>query len=59
MHTSAHADAAIRGLADSGIRGFFAYGSSAVRGNDVVDAAMRRAADVRQVQKQYFGDRGG
>jgi len=54
MNTSAHADAAIRGLADSGIRGVFACGSSAVRGNDAVDVAMRRAAEVRRVQKQYF-----
>ena len=54
MNTSAHADAAIRGLADSGIRGVFAYGSSAVRGNDAADAATRRAAEVRRVQKQYF-----
>lgn len=54
MNTPAHADAAIRGLADSGIRGVFAYGSSRGQGNDAADAAMRRAADVRRVQRQYF-----
>ncbi len=52
MNTPAHADAAIRGLTDAGVRGVFAYGSSATRGNDVADAAMRRAAEVRRVQKQ-------
>jgi 5-methylthioadenosine/S-adenosylhomocysteine deaminase len=51
MNTPAHADAAIQGLADSGIRGVFAYGSSRAPGKD---AAVTRAADVRRVQKQYF-----
>jgi 5-methylthioadenosine/S-adenosylhomocysteine deaminase len=54
MNTPAHADAAIRGLADSGIRAVFAYGASRAPGNDAADAAMRRAADVRRVQRQYF-----
>jgi 5-methylthioadenosine/S-adenosylhomocysteine deaminase len=51
MNTPAHADAAVQGLADSSIRGVFAYGSSRAPGKD---AAMMRAADVRRVQKQYF-----
>lgn len=51
MNTPAHADAAVQGLADSSIRGVFAYGSSRAPGKD---AATMRAADVRRVQKQYF-----
>jgi 5-methylthioadenosine/S-adenosylhomocysteine deaminase len=51
MNTPAHADAAVQGLADSSIRGVFAYGSSRAPGKD---AAMMRDADVRRVQKQYF-----
>jgi 5-methylthioadenosine/S-adenosylhomocysteine deaminase len=51
MNTPAHADAAVQGLADSSIRGVFAYGSSRAPGKD---AAMMRAADVRRVQKQHF-----
>jgi cytosine/adenosine deaminase-related metal-dependent hydrolase len=55
MNTPAHADAAIHGLADSGIRSIFAYGSSAVRGNDTADDALaKRAAEARRLQKQYF-----
>jgi 5-methylthioadenosine/S-adenosylhomocysteine deaminase len=54
MNTPAHADAAIRGLADSGIRAVFAYGASRAPGNDAADAAMQRAADVKRVQRQYF-----
>jgi 5-methylthioadenosine/S-adenosylhomocysteine deaminase len=51
MNTPAHADAAVQGLADSSIRGVFAYGSSRASGKD---AAMMRAADIRRVQKQHF-----
>ena len=54
MNSPAHADAAIRGLADSGMRAVFAYGSSALPGSDAPDALERRAADIRRVQKQYF-----
>jgi 5-methylthioadenosine/S-adenosylhomocysteine deaminase len=54
MNSPAHADAAIRGLADSGMRAVFAYGSSAVPGSDASDAVERRAADIKRVQKQYF-----
>jgi 5-methylthioadenosine/S-adenosylhomocysteine deaminase len=54
MNSPAHADAAIRGLADSGMRAIFAYGSSAVPGSDASDAIERRAADIKRVQKQYF-----
>jgi cytosine/adenosine deaminase-related metal-dependent hydrolase len=51
MNSPAHADAAIQGLADSGLRAVFAYGSSRAPGKD---AAKMRAADVRRVQRQYF-----
>jgi cytosine/adenosine deaminase-related metal-dependent hydrolase len=54
MNTPAHADAAIQGLADAGIRGVFAYGASRAPGNGAEAAALRRAADIRRVQKQYF-----
>jgi 5-methylthioadenosine/S-adenosylhomocysteine deaminase len=54
MNSPAHADAAIMGLADSGMRAVFAYGSSALPGADAPEAVERRAADIRRVQKQYF-----
>jgi 5-methylthioadenosine/S-adenosylhomocysteine deaminase len=54
MNSPAHADAAIRGLADSGMRAVFAYGSSALPGADAPDAVERRAADIRRVREQYF-----
>jgi cytosine/adenosine deaminase-related metal-dependent hydrolase len=54
MNTPAHADAAIRGLSESGIRGVFAYGASIVPGSDTADDDAKRAADIRRVQKQYF-----
>jgi cytosine/adenosine deaminase-related metal-dependent hydrolase len=54
MNSPAHADAAIRGLADSGMRAVFAYGASAVPGADASDAVAQRAADIKRVQKQYF-----
>ena len=54
MNSPAHADAAIRGLADSGMRAVFAYGSSALPGADAPDAIERRAADIRRVREQYF-----
>jgi 5-methylthioadenosine/S-adenosylhomocysteine deaminase len=54
MNSPAHADAAIKGLADSGMRAVFAYGSSALPGADAAEAVERRAADIRRVHKQYF-----
>jgi 5-methylthioadenosine/S-adenosylhomocysteine deaminase len=59
MNSPAHADAAIRGLADSGIRAVFAYGASAVPGADSGDAVAQRAADIKRVQKQYFASEDG
>jgi 5-methylthioadenosine/S-adenosylhomocysteine deaminase len=54
MNSPAHADAAIKGLADSGMRAVFAYGSSALPGADMPEAVERRAADIRRVREQYF-----
>jgi 5-methylthioadenosine/S-adenosylhomocysteine deaminase len=54
MNSPAHADAAIKGLADSGMRAVFAYGSSALPGSDAPDSVERRAADIRRVREQYF-----
>lgn len=55
MNSPAHADAAITGLFDSGMRSVFAYGYSPVPGYDAAPGAEeRRAADLRRLQKQYF-----
>jgi 5-methylthioadenosine/S-adenosylhomocysteine deaminase len=55
INSPAHADAAIKGLADSGMRSVFAYGYSPIRGfYDAPGAEESRAADLRRVQKQYF-----
>ena len=55
MNSPAHADAAIKGLADSGMRCVFAYGYSPIPGFDEQPGAEeRRVADVRRVHKQYF-----
>ncbi len=54
MNSPAHADAAIRGLADAGIRGVFAYGASRATGSDAAEAARRRPADAKRVREQYF-----
>jgi cytosine/adenosine deaminase-related metal-dependent hydrolase len=55
MNTPAHADAAVAGLRDSGIRGVLAYGASRSPGSDPAAAFERRSADVRRVQRQHFG----
>jgi 5-methylthioadenosine/S-adenosylhomocysteine deaminase len=44
-----HADAAVAGLTDAGIRAVFGYGYS------VVAADQRRPDEVRRVRDQYFG----
>jgi 5-methylthioadenosine/S-adenosylhomocysteine deaminase len=54
MNSPAHADAAIRGLGDSGMRAVFAYGSSALPGADAAEAVERRAADIKRVHQQHF-----
>lgn len=59
MNTPAHADAAVAGLRDSGIRGVLAFGASRSPGGDPAAASARRADDVRRVQRQYFGGEDG
>ena len=55
MNSPAHADAAIHGLADSGMRAVFAYGYSAIPGWDKAPGGeAAHAADIARVQKQYF-----
>jgi 5-methylthioadenosine/S-adenosylhomocysteine deaminase len=55
MNTPAHADAAIRGLSESGIRGVFAYGASLNRpSGNPLEAKAARFADIKRVQGQYF-----
>jgi 5-methylthioadenosine/S-adenosylhomocysteine deaminase len=55
MNSPAHADAAIKGLADSGIRGVFAYGYSSIPNFYAEPGAEeRRASDLKRVQKQFF-----
>jgi 5-methylthioadenosine/S-adenosylhomocysteine deaminase len=50
MNTPAHADAAIKGLADSGIRAVFAYGYSSIPGWDKQPGGLdAHVADVRRV----------
>jgi cytosine/adenosine deaminase-related metal-dependent hydrolase len=50
MNTPAHADAAVRGLADSGIRAVFAYGYSSIPGWDKQPGALdAHVADVQRV----------
>jgi len=55
MNTPAHADAAIRGLSESGIRGVFAYGYSGSL-NRPQEAKAARFADIKRVQRQYFAN---
>jgi 5-methylthioadenosine/S-adenosylhomocysteine deaminase len=55
MNSPAHADAAIRGLADSGMRAVFAYGYSPVPGiYQRPNADQDRLADLKRIQKQFF-----
>lgn len=52
-NSPAHADGAIQGLKDAGIRAVFAYGDSN-EGWVPVSALPMNYADVRRVRKQYF-----
>jgi 5-methylthioadenosine/S-adenosylhomocysteine deaminase len=50
MNTPAHADAAVKGLVDSGIRAVFAYGYSSIPGWDKQPGALdAHVSDVRRV----------
>lgn len=57
MQTPEHADAAIRGLADSEIRGIFAHGYPTTAAGEWSNptSQLRHPADIRRIQKQYFG----
>jgi 5-methylthioadenosine/S-adenosylhomocysteine deaminase len=53
MNTPEHADAAIKGLKDSGIRGVFAHGDP-VTGWLKPQNEQRHLEDIKRIQKQYF-----
>jgi 5-methylthioadenosine/S-adenosylhomocysteine deaminase len=57
MLTPEHADAAVKGLADSGIRGVFAHGDPVAPFADwwSPKSELRHSADARRVRQQYFG----
>ena len=56
MLTPEHADAAVKGLADSGIRGVFAHGDPVAPFVDwwSPKSELRHPADARRVRRQYF-----
>jgi 5-methylthioadenosine/S-adenosylhomocysteine deaminase len=57
INSPAHADAAIRGLADSGIRGIFAHGVAQVgrsAGATGQPNSQKHSEDIRRVQEEYF-----
>jgi 5-methylthioadenosine/S-adenosylhomocysteine deaminase len=56
MLTPEHADAAVKGLFESGIRGVFAHGQPIVPFADwwTPKSTMRHPDDIRRIQKQYF-----
>jgi 5-methylthioadenosine/S-adenosylhomocysteine deaminase len=57
INSPAHADAAIKGLADSGIRGIFAHGVAQVgrsAGATGKPNSQKHSEDIRRVQKEYF-----
>jgi 5-methylthioadenosine/S-adenosylhomocysteine deaminase len=56
MLSPEHADAAVKGLADSGIRGVFAHGDPVVPFVDWWNptSELRHPADARRVRQQYF-----
>ena len=56
MLTPEHADAAVKGLADSGIRGVFAHGDPVAPFADwwSPKSELRHPSDARRVRKQYF-----
>jgi len=57
INSPAHADAAIKGLADSGIRGIFAHGVAQVgrsTGATGQPNSQKHSEDIRRVQREYF-----
>jgi 5-methylthioadenosine/S-adenosylhomocysteine deaminase len=53
MNTPEHADAAIQGLKDSGIRAVFAHGDP-VTAWSIPQNDQRHLEDIKRIQKQYF-----
>jgi 5-methylthioadenosine/S-adenosylhomocysteine deaminase len=57
MNSPAHADAAIKGLAESGIRGIFAHGVAQIgrsAGATGQPNSQQHSDDIRRVQKEHF-----
>jgi 5-methylthioadenosine/S-adenosylhomocysteine deaminase len=57
INTPSHADAAVQGLKESGIRGVFAHGVAQVgrsAGATLQANSQTHSTDIRRVQKQYF-----
>lgn len=55
LHTPDHADEAIRGLRDAGLRGMFAYGMFPAPSFEPAFASFEdRAADARRVRERHF-----
>jgi 5-methylthioadenosine/S-adenosylhomocysteine deaminase len=57
INSPAHADAAIKGLGDSGIRGIFAHGVAQVgrsAGATGQPNSQKHSEDIKRVQKEYF-----
>jgi cytosine/adenosine deaminase-related metal-dependent hydrolase len=57
INSPAHADAAIKGLADSGIRGIFAHGVAQVgrsTGATGQPNSQKHSEDIRRAQREYF-----
>jgi len=52
--TPDHADEAVRGLRDAGLRGVFAYGMYPVPTEGVFGSPRERFADARRVREQHF-----
>jgi 5-methylthioadenosine/S-adenosylhomocysteine deaminase len=57
INSPAHADAAIQGLSESGIRGVFAHGVAQVgksAGATLQANSQKHSTDIRRVKKQFF-----
>lgn len=57
MNSPAHADAAVQGLSESGIRGVFAHGVAQIgksAGATLQANSQKHSTDIRRLKKQYF-----
>jgi 5-methylthioadenosine/S-adenosylhomocysteine deaminase len=57
INSPAHADAAVKGLQESGIRGVFAHGVAQIgrsAGANYQPNSQKHSDDIRRVQRQYF-----